>query len=234
MPIMVAVINAKSKTLPCVPGLSLNRRTVGQASCLSCSAGFQPARMVGQASCRSCGAGFQPALTRRVRVLRHRQESPPELRPASPSPGGEYLFSASVVFVAQTASLSVSPEIVAAREDFFNHGWTRINTDEDGFSLISVHPCSSVVGSYWLRLRRAALYRRMPSCRTAPWPGRRNTAKALPICNRRYCRLAICATLNRCGGEGRGECEGLLKLDSGGEGLGASQQLPFWEGLATG
>src|SRR5439155_10535142 len=104
MPIMVAVINAKSKTLPCVPGLSLNRRTVGQASCLS------------------CGAGFQPALTRRVRVLRHRQESPPEQRPASPSPGGE----------------------------------------------------------------------------------------------------------------GRGECEGLLKLDSGGERLGASQQLPFWEGLATG
>src|SRR5438445_5776833 len=36
----------------------------------------------------------------------------------------------------------------------------------------------------------------MPSCRTAPWPGRRNTAKALPICNRRYGRLAICATLN--------------------------------------
>src|SRR5437773_4831090 len=96
--------------------------------------------------------------------------------------------SASVVFVAQTASLSVSLEIVAAREDFFNHGWTRINTDEDGFSLIRVHPCSSVVGSYWLRLRRAALYRRMPSCRTAPWPGRRNTAKALPICNRRYGR----------------------------------------------
>src|SRR5947207_6026874 len=107
--------------------------------------------------------------------------------------------SASVVFVAQTASLSVSPEIVAAREDFFNHGWTRINTDEDGPSLIRVHPCSSVVGSYWLRLRRAALYRRMPSCRTAPWPGGRNTAKGLPICNRRYSRLAICATLNGCG-----------------------------------
>src|SRR5207244_364359 len=61
--------------------------------------------------------------------------------------------SASLVFVAQTASLSVSPEIVAAREDFFNHGWTRINTDEDGFSLIRVHPCSSVVGSYWFWLR---------------------------------------------------------------------------------
>jgi len=41
------------------------------------------------------------------------------------------------------------------------------------------------------------LYRRMTSCRTAPWPGRRNTAKTLPICNRRYSRLAICATLNR-------------------------------------
>src|SRR6266498_1037934 len=48
--------------------------------------------------------------------------------------------------VAQTCSLSVSPEIVAAREDFFNHGWTRINTDEDRLSLIRVHPCSSVVG----------------------------------------------------------------------------------------
>src|SRR5437667_12014114 len=54
-------------------------------------------------------------------------------------------------------NLSVSPEIVAAREDFFNHGWTRINTDEDRLSLIRVHPWSSVVGTYWLRLRRAAI-----------------------------------------------------------------------------
>src|SRR5437667_11879097 len=57
-------------------------------------------------------------------------------------------------------NLSVSPEIVAAREDFFNHGWTRIKTDEDRLSLIRVHPCSSVVGAYWLRLCRAAPYRR--------------------------------------------------------------------------
>src|SRR5207249_12051904 len=63
----------------------------------------------------------------------------------SPIPPLGYLFSASAVFVAQTASLRC---------------------------------------------------RRMPSCRTAPWPGRRNTATALPICNRRYGRLAICATLN--------------------------------------
>src|SRR2546422_11570107 len=111
------------------------------------------------------------------------------------------------------SSLSVSPEIVAARQDFFNHGWTRINTHEDGFSLIRVHPCSSVVGSYWLRLRRAALYRRMPSCRTAPWPGRRNTAKDLPICNRRYGRLAICATLNRYWASAHGEGATLEGLD---------------------
>jgi len=37
-----------------------------------------------------------------------------------------------VFSVAQSCTLSVSPEIVAAREDFFNHGWTRINTDADG------------------------------------------------------------------------------------------------------
>src|SRR5437879_13349310 len=72
----------------------------------------------------------------------------------------EYVFSALAATVAQTCSLSVSPEIVAAREDFFNHGWTRINTDEDRLSLIRVHPCSSVVGTYWLRLDRAALSRR--------------------------------------------------------------------------
>src|SRR5947209_20239964 len=59
-------------------------------------------------------------------------------------------------FCLQRFRLSASPEIVAAREDFFNHGWTRINTDEDRLSLIRVHPCSSVVGTYWLRLCRAA------------------------------------------------------------------------------
>src|SRR5437588_11994013 len=55
-------------------------------------------------------------------------------------------------FCLQRFRLSASPEIVAAREDFFNHGWTRINTDEDRLSLIRVHPCSSVVGTYWMRL----------------------------------------------------------------------------------
>ena len=70
---------------------------------------------------------------------------------------GECVFGAASV--AQSCTLSVSPEIVAAHEDFFDHGWTRINTDEDGISLIRVHPCSSVVGLYWLRLRRAVPYR---------------------------------------------------------------------------
>jgi len=42
-------------------------------------------------------------------------------------------------------------------------------------------------------------YRRMASCRTAPSPGGRNTAKALPICKRRNSRLPICVTLNTYG-----------------------------------
>src|SRR3989442_4180321 len=79
--------------------------------------------------------------------------------------------------VPQSCTLSVSPEIVAAREDFFYHGWTRINTDEDGVSLIRVHPCSSVVGSFWLRLGRAALYRGLPT----RWPVCRPTALRLSI-----------------------------------------------------
>src|SRR2546426_11095596 len=105
--------------------------------------------------------------------------------------GALYLFSASLVFVAQTASLSVSPEIVAAREDFFNHGWTRINTDEDGFSLIRVHRCSSVVGSYWLRLRRAALYRRGALCQPLGNAAAWDRSNALPTASRRYGRLKI-------------------------------------------
>src|SRR5438128_607526 len=95
-------------------------------------------------------------------------------------------------------ALSVSPEIVAAREDFFNHGWTRINTDEDRLSLIRVHPCSSVVGTYWLRLCRAALYRRFSTCQMSP------ARNVLPITNRRYGRLKICATLNGYSPSGRG------------------------------
>src|SRR2546430_8175622 len=70
--------------------------------------------------------------------------------------GALYLFSASLVFVAQTANLSVSPEIVAAHEDFFNHGWTRINTDEDGVSLIRVHPWLDRIGCGFAALRRIA------------------------------------------------------------------------------
>ena len=102
-----------------------------------------------------------------------------------------YVFSVLAAPVAQTCRLSVSPEIVAAREDFFNHGWTRINTDEDRLSLIRVHPCSSVVGTYWLRLRRAAQYRRFLTCHLPP------ASNVLPITNRRYGRFTICATVNR-------------------------------------
>jgi hypothetical protein len=44
-------------------------------------------------------------------------------------------------------SISISRNRRSMRR-FFNHGWTRINTDEDGLCLIRVYPCSSVVGSY--------------------------------------------------------------------------------------
>src|SRR5439155_12827216 len=84
---------------------------------------------------RNYQAGWMPfASEPRAPALRATGESP------SRGARAPSLFRASVVFVALTASLSVSPEIVAAREDFFNHGWTRINTDEDGVSLIRVHP----------------------------------------------------------------------------------------------
>jgi len=35
------------------------------------------------------------------------------------------------------------PKSLQHAKIFFNHGWTRINTDEDGLS----YPCPSVVGS---------------------------------------------------------------------------------------
>src|SRR5580765_5419151 len=96
------------------------------------------------------------------------------------------LLTVLLMLVAQTCSLSVSPEIVAAREDFFNHGWTRINTDEDGLSLIRVHLCSSVVGLYCLRLRGAVLYRRFVTCGTPAGLSVLGMIGALPIANRRY------------------------------------------------
>ena len=44
----------------------------------------------------------------------------------------------------------------------------------------------------WLRLRRAGLYRRFLTCHLPP------ASNVLPITNRRYGRLKICATLNTC------------------------------------
>jgi hypothetical protein len=93
--------------------------------------------------------------------------------------------------VAQVSNLSVSPEIVAPREDFFNHGRTRINTDGDSVSLIRVHPCSSVVGSYWLRLGRAAQYRRLRVGK--PW------VKRVALALRGHCGLEIRDTAQRGG-----------------------------------
>ena len=97
----------------------------------------------------------------------------------------------------QSFTISVSPKIVVVREDCFNHGWTRINTDNDRFSLIRVHPCSSVVGSCGLRLRRAALYRRVALSQALGEADAWNRSDAPPNTIRRYGRLKICATTKR-------------------------------------
>src|SRR5688572_23777315 len=100
--------------------------------------------------------------------------------------------------VAQTCSLSVSLEIVAAREDFFlttdGHGLTRMKTPFLLSVSIRVHPW---LDHFWLRLRRAALYRRVALCQTSAHHGACEQSDALPITKRRYGRLKICATVNR-------------------------------------
>ena len=127
-------------------------------------------------------------------------------------------------FVVRVCNLSVSLEIVVAREDFVNHGWTRINTDEDGLSLIRVHPCSSVFIRGWSILVAAS-----PRCAGSQRCTLRGVGKfrcvgpsdALPNTIRRYSRLKIsCVRQKICferaaafslpllltkGGEGRGE-----------------------------
>src|SRR5437667_626916 len=64
--------------------------------------------------------------------------------------------------------------------------------------------CVSSAATVRVAQTASLLYRRMPSCRTAPWPGRLISTSAPPISNRRYGRLTICATLNRSSPLGRG------------------------------
>src|SRR6266542_2996319 len=100
-----------------------------------------------------------------------------------------YVFS-----VAQICNLLVSPEITARRDDFFG-------------ARTALSACSSVVSSdwrtrlsalLWLRFCRAALYRRIAFCGTSASVSALESSDALPIANRRYGRLQICATGPRC------------------------------------
>ena len=100
--------------------------------------------------------------------------------------------------VAQTCSLSVSLGIVAGRDDFSERGSATRSTLQS--QHCSKCPAAFVVSGccgsqtrapLWLRLRRSALDRRFLTCHP---PLARNV---LPITNRRYGRLKICATLNR-------------------------------------
>src|SRR6266496_6342635 len=86
-----------------------------------------------------------------------------------------YVFSALAVRVMPTASLSVSVEFVASRDDFAERGSvsrsTLIATDAPDLSkrwAASKAPAGHRPALLWLRLGRAALYRRMPSSRTPP------------------------------------------------------------------
>ena len=127
-----------------------------------------------------------------------------ELRGSS----GKYLFSVLAAPVAQTCSLSVSLEIIAGRDDsllrrfFFLAPRRRSGqrTEERGCRLLS--PALSSIrwrrGSVALRLRRAALYRRFLTCHL-PF-----ASNVLPITNRTYGRLKICATLNTYPGKAGG------------------------------
>src|SRR5881409_939727 len=96
----------------------------------------------------------------------------------------EYLVGASVVFVAQTASLSVSPRIVASREEFLDRGCVR--STSRSMAAIPTR-CGWVFdhsrGPFWLRLCRAALYRRFLTCGAPAKLRVLEAIGALPITN---------------------------------------------------
>jgi hypothetical protein len=108
--------------------------------------------------------------------------------------------STAVVKVAQIFNLSVSPEIVARREDLTQRRRGPQTDAETKFTLrFSAFLCvSALVGwvAIWLRLGRAALYRRIAFCEPCDSSTRHPDWGGLPVKNRRYSRLKICATLS--------------------------------------
>jgi len=111
-----------------------------------------------------------------------------------------YLFTVLPAPVAQTCSLSVSPRIVASRANFTDRGCVR-STSRSTPIFPGATRCGWVFdhsrGPFWLRLRRAVLYRRVALCQTSGNHNAWGRSDALPITNRRYGRLKICATVNR-------------------------------------
>src|SRR5438552_7875499 len=97
------------------------------------------------------------------------------------------------------------------------------------------------VAAVFVAQTASLLYRRMSSCRTAPWPERLDSANALPIGNRRHSRLTICATLNTFFVEGRDHSElfarnALLNPPPAPPRRGATPagHFPSWEGSGVG
>ena len=125
-----------------------------------------------------------------------------DLRPRPTEEG--CLFSVGFTSVAQTCSLSVSFQIVAGRDDFAERGCVRSTSRSASeppevpvllqrfvWCLPAAAGPADTAALLWLRLRRAAPYRRFLTCHLPP------ASNVLPITNRRYGRLKICATLNR-------------------------------------
>src|SRR5436189_6463216 len=93
---------------------------------------------------------------------------------------------------------AVSVRIVAGRDDFAERGSVSRSTlrATDALDLskrwaAGKAPAGHRPALLWLRLRCAALYRRFLTCQLPP------TSNVLPITNRRYGRLKICATVNK-------------------------------------
>ena len=103
-------------------------------------------------------------------------------------------------FVAQICNLSVSVQIVAGRDDFAERGSVSRSTLKaiDALDLskrwAGQGPAGHRPALLWLRLRRAALYRRFAICGVSEIPRRQDNYDASPTPSRRYGRLKTCAT----------------------------------------
>src|SRR5688572_26932476 len=110
-----------------------------------------------------------------------------------------YVFS-----VAQICNLSVSVQIVASRDDFAERGHpgrsvspTRESRELTDVSAVGNRCAQDGRAPFRLRHCRAAPYRGIAFCSALATPNTLERGPALPIENRRYGRLKICATTSR-------------------------------------